>query len=160
MNRTSDTPRMAWVTLRSRRAPAFWAPLAVVLLVALLLGLFAHSWATNHIRHLQALAESEPQAARVAAEHTLRGLSEFAGVFCVLASSFLARYFQLGLRQGRLPPGGWWSLGAHRAATGTTARQLSRAGLGLSALLALLGIITFFLVNHLVESLFAARHAA
>ena len=90
----------------------------------------------------------------------MKGLGCFVGIFCLLASTLLARYFHLGLRQGRLPPGGWWSLGAHRAATGTTAQRLARFGLGLSALLALLGITAFFVVNRLIESLLAARLAA
>ena len=151
---------MPCVILRARRAPAFWVPFAVVFPAALALGVLAQLWATDHIRHLQALAQSDPQAARAAAEHTLRGMGAFVGCFSLLVSTLLARYFQLGLRQGRLPPRGWWSLGAHRAATGTMARRLGRAGLGLSVLLALLGITTFLLVNRLIESLLATRLAA
>ena len=152
--------RMAWVSIRSRRDPAFWGPLALALLVAPLLGLGAHLWVTGHIRDLQVLADSEPRAARAAAEHTLRGLSWLVGGFCLVSSALLGRYFQLSLRQGRLPPHGWWSLGAHRAATGTTARRLASLGLGLAAVVGLLGIVTVFLVEHLIEALLAVRLTA
>ena len=150
---------MAWVSIRSRRAPAFWAPLVVALLVVLLLGLCAQLWVTDHIRHLQAFAKSEPKEAGAVAELTLRGLGWFTGGFCLLSSALLVRYFQLGLRQGRVPPHGWWSLGAHRAATGTTAQRVGRVGLWLAILLGLLGIASMFLVNHLIESFLAARPA-
>jgi len=151
---------MAWVSIRSRRAPAFWAPIAVALVLALLLGVCAQLWVTDHIRGLQALAGSDPQAARAAAERMLRGLGWFLGGFFLLSSALLVRYFQLGLRHGRLPAPGWWSLGAHRAATGATAQRLGRVGLGLSVALGLLGIALVVLVDHLIESLLAGRPPA
>ncbi|UCE85658.1 MAG: hypothetical protein JSU66_15210 [Deltaproteobacteria bacterium] len=58
--------------------------------------------------------------------------------FCAVSaafSSYLFRYFQLGLRDGRLPPSGWWSLGAYRVAVGPTARRISRFGLVLAGFL-------------------------
>jgi len=150
---------MAWVTLRARRDPAFWAPIVGALIAALVFGLVAQLWTADYIRELQVLAKSDPDGARVAAERTLRGLGWFLGGFCLLIAAVFARYFQLGVRQGRLPPGGWWSLGAHRAATGTTAQRIGRVGLWLSVFLAILGIAGSLLVIHLIESLLAARIA-
>jgi hypothetical protein len=149
---------MAWARIRSRRDPAFWAPLGFAVLVGPALGLAAQLWLADRLRRLQALAATDPASALVAAEHVLRGLGWLIGGFALLSSGLLARYFQLGLQQGRLPPfGWWWSLGAHRAATGATARRLGRAGLCLAALLGLLGIATVFLVNHLIQVLLATR---
>jgi hypothetical protein len=126
----------------------------------LLLGVCVQLWVAEHIAALEALAKSEPFMARVVAEDGLRRLSRFLAGFCVFSSALLARYFQLGLRQGRVPPHGWWSLGSHRAATGTTARRLGRVGLCLAALLSLLGVAAMLLMEHLIESLLHAQRAA
>jgi hypothetical protein len=145
---------MAWVSIRSRRAPAFWAPLVLAPLLAMLLALLAQHQVDAHVRSLEALAESDPQAAARAAEGALRALAWLAGGFSVFAAGLLGRYFQLGLRQRRLPPAGWWwSLGAHRAATGPTAQRLARLGLALAALLALLGLAAGFYLEYLIGAL-------
>lgn len=147
---------MDWIILRSRRAPAFWAPVAVILLIVVPLGVATQLWVANEVQELRALSASDPRAAAVAAERILRSSSWALCGFLVLTSALLARYVQLGLRQGRLPPEGWWSLGAHRAATGGTARRLGRAGLALALILVLAGISMVFLVDHLIETVHAA----
>lgn len=48
-----------------------------------------------------------------------------------LVAPFLFRFFQLGRRQARLPPEGWWSLGAWRALVGPPARRAGLIGMGL-----------------------------
>lgn len=144
---------MPWVTIRSRRAPAFWAPIVVVLLAVLPLGVWAQSWVTAYIRHLEALRTSDPIAARVAAEQALRLFGWGTCGFVLVIAVVFARYFWLGLRQERLPPAGWWSLGAYRAATGATAERLARAGLVVAFLLALFGVGSVFLVIRLIGAL-------
>jgi hypothetical protein len=150
---------MPWVTIRSRRAPACWAPIAVVLVVVVPLGVRAQSWVTEYLRRLEAIRESDPVAARVAAEQALRTFGWLSCGFVLVIATVFARYFWLGLRQERLPPAGWWSLGAYRAATGATAERIARAGLVLALLLALLGVGSVFLVMRLIGAL-SGRPAA
>ena len=123
------------VVLRSRRDPAFWVPLlmSVVALAALTLG--AHAYLSDWIQGLRELASSDPEAAQTEAVRVLR-LGTWS--FCALMAGFCAyliRYFQLGRREGRLPPSGWWSLGALRAIVGSRAHRMSRLGLVISAVL-------------------------
>jgi hypothetical protein len=148
---------MPWIPLRSKRDPAFWVPLVLALLFVLVLGIGAQRWATGHLLDLQAAAERDPRSAAAGAERTLRNLSWTVGGFCLLNAVLLARHCQLGLRQGRLPPRGWWSLGAHRMAVGPTADRLGRVGLLLALVLGLVGIVIMFLFDRLIDSLVAGR---
>ena len=144
---------MAWIRIRSRREPGFWLPLVAAPVLALLPSLLAQQWVADHVRSLEALAGSDPEAAALGAERALRALGWGAGGFCLLAAALLARCCQLGLREGRLPPAGGWSLGAHRAATGATARRLARAGLALAAVLAALGLLAALQIERLIRVL-------
>ena len=150
---------MAWVRIRSIRDPAVWAPFAAAVLIGPLLGVCLHLGVASYLRDLQELSTSDPGAAAAAAERTLRGLAWFLTGFVLLFSALLGRSCQLGLRQGRMPPLGWWSLGAYRVATGATARRLGYVGLALAALLGLLGIALPFIVDHFIEALLSARPA-
>ncbi len=122
-------------------------------------GVWARSWVTEYISHLEAIGESDAGAARVAAEQALQLFGWFTCGFLLVIAIALARYFWLGLRHERLPPPGWWSLGAYRAATGTTAERIARAGLVLAFLLALFGTGSVFLVMRFVGA-FSGRPGA
>jgi len=115
--------------------------------------LLGHLWARHHLEQIQRLGASDPQAAAAAAERGLRLLGEAVCGFSLVCAALLARYFQLGLREERLPPSGWWSLGARRAAVGAGARALGRFGLGLSALLAAAGVGCLVAVDRLLAAL-------
>jgi hypothetical protein len=125
--------------------------LTVLLVVPL--GLLARHWTQAHLRSLQAIAESDPQAAAHAAGGMLRAFGWLAAGLCALTAGLLASACQLGLRRGCLPPAGWWSLGAHRAATGRTAQRAGRLGLALSTVLVLLGLALALSAEHLVGAL-------
>lgn len=144
---------MAWDSIRSRRDPAFWVPLVGTVMLALLVGLLAQHWSDAHLASLRTIAASDPEAAVRAFERTLRALAWSAGGFSAVAAGLLARFSQLGLREGRVPPAGLWSLGAHRMATGTTAQRLGRAGLLLAVLLALSGLALVIQAERLIATL-------
>jgi hypothetical protein len=144
---------MEWQTIRSWRDRGFWLPLACAVLLVLSLALGGDLWVRRYIQELQVLRVSNPEAAAVAAERGLRLLGQAVGGFALGCSVLLARYFQLGFREQRLPPSGWWSLGARRAAVGPRARSLSLFGLGLSVLLAAAGVGCVVATRHLLEIL-------
>jgi hypothetical protein len=149
--RIADIVQVTWIQLRSRRDPAVWAPLllSVVLLVPLVLG--TQLWLSDWMERIRALASSDPAAAQAEA---LRALRLASWSFCAALaglSAYLFRYFQLGRREGRLPPSGWWSFGAWRAAVGPTARRMSRIGLALSVVLFAAGIGFALAVEHLMR---------
>jgi hypothetical protein len=148
---------MAWIPLRSRRDPAFWAPHALAFLFAFSLVLLGQHWSDAHVASLRTLAQSDPEAAMRAFEATLRGLAWISGGLCFVAAGLLGRLCQLGLRAARIPPAGWWSLGAHRAATGDTARHVGRLGLALAVLLALSGVALVLYAEHLIRALAQGR---
>jgi hypothetical protein len=144
---------MEWRIIRSWRDPSFWLPLASAFLLALIAGAAARLWTRAYLDGLEALRASSPPAAAAAAEHGLQVLGQVVCGFSVLSSAVLFRYCQLGLREGRLPPSGWWSLGRRRVAVGSGAQSLCRLGLGLSLLLASAGIGCLLAVRHLLEVL-------
>ncbi|UCE02034.1 MAG: hypothetical protein JSW67_12335 [Candidatus Latescibacterota bacterium] len=124
--RTADRSSVTWTPLRSRRDPAFWAPFLVLLLVLAPLTVWGHAWVSAWLDRLRETAVSNPEAARAEA---VRGLRLWGAALCAVSiafSAYLLRYSQLGLRQGRLPPSGWWSLGAYQVAVGPSARRMSR----------------------------------
>jgi hypothetical protein len=152
LRRSADFPAMEWQTIRSARDPRFWLPLASALLLAPLLGLAAQLWTRAYLHELYALRASNPPAAVAAAEQGLRALGQIVCGFSLLSSALLFRYFQLGSRQHRLPPSGWWSLGARRIAVGPGARRLCRLGVGLSFLLAAAGVGLLIAVHQLLAA--------
>jgi hypothetical protein len=146
---------MPWVRIRSRKDPAFWVPLALPLLLGPLLLVAVDAW----VGALRELAASNPAAAAAAAARGLRGIGWGLAAILVLVAALLARSSQLGLQQGRIPPSGWWSLGAYQAATGTTAKRIGRGGLVMAALMAVVGVVNAFVFERLVESFLAAHGA-
>jgi hypothetical protein len=142
---------MDYVKLRSRRDPAFWLPLllSVVVLAPLVYGTYA--WLTSWLEHLEALASSNPEAAQDEAIRILRFCAWSLCAVIVGFCAYLFRYFQLGRREGRLPPSGWWSLGAFRAIVGRKARRMSKFGLVLSGVLLASAIGLALAVEHLIR---------
>ena len=140
-------------TIRSWRDPAFWLPLACALPLIVALGLAAHGWVPRYIHDLESLRDTQPEVAAAAAERALRLLGRGICGFSLATALLLSRYFQLALREERLPPSGWWSLGARRIVVGSGARSLARFGLGLALSLALAGVGCLLAVRHLLEIL-------
>jgi hypothetical protein len=116
------------VKLRSPRDPKFWLPLLVSLALILPLGYFAHLWVTKLVERLDLLAQADPRAALEEAVYWLRRAT---WIFCALLAVFciyFLRFCQLGRREGRLPPSGWWSYGALHALVGEKARRVALCG--------------------------------
>jgi hypothetical protein len=148
------------IQLRSRRDPAVWLPILIVTLVMVALAAWAQSWMSGWMGAVEATADSDPERAIVEATRLIR-LCEAA----LLASSvafavFLARFFQLGLREARLPPSGWWSLGAWQAVVGDQAQRMSRLGLGLTLLLLIATAAMVLAIEVLLRAILAGSAAA
>jgi hypothetical protein len=146
---------MQWQTIRSSRDRAFWLPIAGAALLIVALGAGVQLGAHRLIGDLQSLQASDPALAAAGAERGLRLFGWGVCTFTLVSAALLARYFELGFQEQRLPPSGWWSLGARRAMVGPGVRSLSRWGLGLSVLLALAGVGCLLAVHHLLEVLSA-----
>jgi hypothetical protein len=141
-----------WVAIRSRRDPAYWLPIAAVFLAGLMLAFWSERLTTRYLEELEALRSLDPAAAAAAAEDALRrGAMLVCGVVFVFAGLF-ARLFARGLREARVPPSGWWSLGVHRVAVGESARWICRAGLALSLALAVGGVGIWLAVEKLLRT--------
>jgi hypothetical protein len=144
---------MEWQTIRSWRDRGFWLPLVGSLLFVSAVAGSTQLWAHRHIQELQSLRASSPEAAAAAAQRALRLLGQTVCGFSLGVAALLFRYFQLGLREQRLPPSGWWSLGARRVVVGPGARCLCRLGFALSLVLAAAGVGCLLVVQHLLETL-------
>ena len=144
---------MEWQTIRSSRDRAFWLPVAGAALLIIALGAGVQLGSHRFLHELQALQASDPALAATGAERGLRLFGWGVCAFALVSAAFLARYFELGFQEERLPPSGWWSLGARRAMVGPGVRSLSRLGLGLSVLLALAGVGCLLAIHHLLEVL-------
>ena len=138
---------MKWQTIRSWRDPGFWLPLASAVCVVLVLGVVAQSWTRGYLQELRLLGVSDPRAAAAAAERGLLVLGQAVFGFTLVFGALFFRYFQLGFRQQRLPPCGWWSLGARRALLGSYALRFSRIGLALSLVLPIAGVICLLTIR-------------
>jgi hypothetical protein len=149
----ADTARMELQTIRSWRDPGFWIPVACAVLVIAALAALCDLETRHYLAGLQAQAAANPQEAASAAEHGLLWIGRFVSGFALAASTLLARCFQLALREQRLPPSGWWSLGALRAVVGPDARTLSAFGLFVSTLLAGAGVGCLLVIQHLIDVL-------
>jgi hypothetical protein len=151
---------VTWIKLRSHSDPAFWAPLLLAILVLVPLAVCFHLWSSEWIDALRETASFDREAARAEALSALRLL---AWVFCAISSvfsAFLFRYFQLGLREGRLPPSGWWSFGALRVAVGPTALRMSRFGMVLAVVLLTATIGFVLAVEYLLRVILTQSLAA
>jgi len=144
---------MEWQTIRSSRDRAFWLPIASAAVLIVALGVAVQLGAPRYLEALQSLQASDPARAAAAAERDLRLFGWLVCAFSLVSAAFLARYFELGFQEERLPPTGWWSLGARRAMVGPGVRSLSRLGLCLAVLLALAGVGCLLAIHHLLEVL-------
>ncbi len=137
--------------LRSPRDPEFWIPLAIALALVLALAVGVWVWMGDFNERMRALAVTDPGAAL---DQTLSVLRLATLILCVLLAAFgiyFFRYCQLGYRQGRLPPSGWWSYGALRAIVGDRARRMARLGQILAVVLLLASIGFGLAVDNLVR---------
>ena len=144
---------MEWQTIRSWRDPGFWLPLASAIGLVSLLGVAAHFWTRSYLQELNALGVSDPPAAAAAAGRDLRLLGQTVFGFSLASGALFFRYFQLAIREQRLPPSGWWSLGVRRVAVGSGARRLSRMGLAVSLLLPAAGTGCLLAIRSLLAAL-------
>ncbi len=150
---------MTWVQLRSRRDPAVWVPLLVVLLIACGLAFAGQQWLDEWQRAFDARAEQDPESAIAEAVQLLRLCEVSLLVVSAGMGAFLFRFFQLGLREARIPPSGWWSLGAWRARVGPPAEWISRIGLFAALALPVSAIAIVWLLERLVRSLLQGQPA-
>lgn len=151
---------MTWIRLRSRRDPAVWLPLLIALLALTALALWAQAWVSASLAAIDEAMSSDPERAVADAVRIIR-LCEVALVASsVLLAAFLYRFFRLGLREGRLPPSGWWSLGAWRAAVGDRARRMSRLGLAFTLFLPVSSAATVLVIEHILRTLLDGKPAA
>ena len=128
-----------WVPIRSRLDPAFWAPLLMTVLITTSMFLFAH----NHITDLVETINSSTLPVSEFMDQIvlyLRILVWSFGIILVIFSALNAKYFKTGLLEGRLPPSGWWSLGAWRVAVGPGVKRMAKFGYAISLLLLITGI--------------------
>ena len=147
---------MSWVQIRARSDPAFWVPLVFCGLFAVILFFAVDAWFSQYLDHLRALASVGSQTAT---RETVRTVRIATWAFCALMvgfSALMARYFQLGQRQSRLPPAGWWSVGSFRILTGAKVRRMSRLGLLLSAVLLVATVGLALTVERLIRLVGAA----
>ena len=144
-----------WLTIRSRRDPAYWLPILLVIGILVPLALLLFHWMDDAQIELERLLESDPQQARERIMHFLRYAIYSAITLLLLFCVLMWRFFQLARRQQRLPPEGWWSLGAYRARVGESARRLALVGMWLAAILAGLGVGLVLLIEQLVIVMFS-----
>ena len=130
---------MQWQTIRSWRDPGFVIPVACAALAISGIAALCNAWTHHYLAALDAQAAADPRAAAADAEHALLSIGTAVCGFSFAASLILARGFALALREQRLPPSGWWSLGALRVAVGPDTQLWCRIGLALAALLAIAG---------------------
>jgi hypothetical protein len=144
---------VTWIHLRSRRDPAVWLPALLVILLLTAIAAWAHVWMSAWLEAVNETASSDPERAVAEAVQMIRLCEVALCAASVLFGTFLYRFFQLGLREGRLPPSGWWSLGAWRAAVGARALRMSRLGLALALLLPISTAVTVLLIECLLRAL-------
>ena len=140
---------MEYRTIRSWRDPGFWVPVACAALAVAAIAALCDQWTRHYLAALDAQAAADPRHAAAAAERGLLAIGATVCGFSLSASLLLARCFQLGLREQRLPPSGWWSLGTLRVAIGPGARTRCRIGLAAAVLLALGGACSLLAIAYL-----------
>ena len=151
---------MTWIRLRSRRDPAVWLPVCLVLLVLIPLAAWIQVWMSAWVEALNDTASSEPERAVAEAVQMIRLCEVALCVSSVLFAVFLFRFFQLGLRESRLPPSGWWSYGAWRAMVGPKASRMSRFGIAFTLLLPVSAAATVVVIEYLLLALLDGKFPA
>lgn len=126
--------RTDWVQIRSRRDPAFWAPLLVTVIITTALFLWAQAYTTEFLETINSNTLSTAQSASQLILHLRIVTWSFSAILIIL-SALNFRYFKTGIQEERLPPTGWWSLGAWRAIVGPRVKRLASLGYAFSLLL-------------------------
>jgi hypothetical protein len=118
--------------------------------LVLLCSVVAYAWVTSQIEAIEKLSESDPQAAIAQAAAILRGSTGGFAVALGALGLLLVRYFTLAQSQGKLPPEGWWSVGAFQRLEGLAARRIGAVGRVVSWLLVALAPLLVLAVDHLL----------
>ena len=131
--------RTDWVQIRSRRDPAFWAPLLVTVIITTSLFLWAQAYTTEFFETINSNTLSADQTANQLILHVRIVVWSFSAILMIF-SALNFRYFKAGIQEGRLPPTGWWSLGAWRAIVRPRVKRMALLGYVVSLLLFITGI--------------------
>jgi hypothetical protein len=126
--------RTDWVQIRSRRDPAFWAPLLVTVIITTALFLWAQAYTTEFFETINSNTLSADQTANQLILHVRIVVWSFSAIL-IIFSALNFRCFKVGIQEGRLPPTGWWSLGAWRAIVGPRVKRIAPFGYAISLLL-------------------------
>lgn len=151
---------MTWIRLRSPWDPVVWLPLVLVPLVLAALVAWAQASVAGWQEALNDSMSSDPERAVAEATRMIRLCEAALCASSLLSAAFLYRFFTLGLREGRLPPSGWWSIGAWRMIIGPKARRMSRMGLAFTLLLPVTAVVTVLVVEYLLWALLAGGPTA
>lgn len=149
----ADALHVTWVHIRSRRDPAFWLPIVAILAVLVPIAIWTHFWLESRTDELVERAASDPERALAEALDFARAVGWVLSAVTAAMGLALLHYFQLGLRHGRLPPDGWWSLGAFRVAVGDTALRMARGGRVVAMLLIAAAFGLLLSIEHLLDVL-------
>jgi hypothetical protein len=127
------------------------------LALAVALGLALQQVLRTQLDEIQALA----------AHDVIRARAELAGIFRAVAVGVFGMTGALGiaifasgrraLREGRFPPSGAWSWGAARVVSGSRARTMARAAMGLAIALFVLSVAGGVLSWYVASVLLACR---
>lgn len=124
-------------------------------MILLPLGVAAHLALSDWTAGLRELSQADPEAALANALFVFRMCGWSMLLLTVLFGALLLRYFHLGRIEGRLPPSGWWSFGAFRYATGSTARRMIKFGPTVVGLL-LISTIALVVIVEAIARTFSA----
>ena len=131
--------RTDWVQIRSRRDPAFWAPLLGTIIITTSFFLWAQAYTTEFLESINSNTLSADQSASQLILH-VRIIGWSFSAILIIFSALNFKYFKAGIQEGRLPPTGWWSLGAWRAIVGPRVKRMAPIGYAISLLLFITGI--------------------
>jgi len=151
---------MTWIEIRSPRERAVWLPIVVVVGALAVSTVWGFGEFSAWRRAIEDTAARDRDLGVAHAVAIIRACEISLCAVSLVFAAFLRRFFQLGLREERLPPSGWWSLGAWRAQVGESARRACRRGLWLVWLLPVSAILTVGVFELLLRSLLAHAPAS
>jgi hypothetical protein len=156
---TTERSRVSWTRIRSRGHPAVWLPVVVVVGAMAALGAGAQTWVSARVRAISDTAATDRELAVAQALELIRLCETALLASSVVFAACLYAFFRRGLREGRLPPSGWWSLGAWRVASGPDVRRMGRLGLALTAFLPASAVAIILVLEFLLHPVLAAAPA-
>ena len=127
-----------WIPIRSRKHPAFWAPLLLTVLIATFLFVWAYDHTDNLLVSVNSKGLSDDEIIKVLILE-IRTIVWTFGALLIVISVILYKCFSLGVTESRFPPSGLWSLGSWRAIVGPRVKKLALVGYALSLSLFLMG---------------------